>query len=278
MYLDRLRCPHLDIEATSANYSSLCTAHCPHEYETRLVKATAAAQGAKAKLNSERRHGATRQDYEDQLAGVFAGPPSTEADFQALMPYPASRLPLLQSYIAWETDPKAKPPGAKSGPTMDPMLIRAVFERTLTAYAEASSNTSDDSERLAYKDGEASIWVRYVNWLRNSKRLDDALVAANRAVRACPEVATVWISLLYLMVRNFFPASGVLGSSLMIDRSYTTAVKMICFPPTIEYFLLDQLPEDQRRPLSTLLWREPLCRQGPSLSSLKKVSCAPRVG
>jgi hypothetical protein len=68
MYLDRLRCPHVDIEATAANYSTFCTAYCPNEYETRLVEATVAAQGAKAKIQSEKRHGATRQDYEDQLA------------------------------------------------------------------------------------------------------------------------------------------------------------------------------------------------------------------
>lgn len=210
MYLDRLRCPHVDIETTSANYSSLCTAHCPNEYETRLVEATAAAQGAKVKLNSERRHGATRQDYEDQLACVFAQRISTKADDQALIPNSASRLPLLVSYLAWETDPKAKPVGAKSGPTMDPMLVRAVFERTLAAYAEASTTSTNDSERLAYKDGEASIWVRYVNWLRHSKRLNDALVTANRAVRACPEVAVVWVSLLQLMVSTVYPALGVL--------------------------------------------------------------------
>ena len=68
MYLERLQCPHVDIDSTAADYSSLCTAHCPNEYEARMIQATAATQGAKAKLNSEKRHGATRQDYEDQLA------------------------------------------------------------------------------------------------------------------------------------------------------------------------------------------------------------------
>ena len=72
MYLDRLRIPHVDIEATAANYSSLCTTYCPEEYETRMVEATAAAQGAKAKLSAERRHGATRQDYENQLVRALS--------------------------------------------------------------------------------------------------------------------------------------------------------------------------------------------------------------
>ena len=106
------------------------------------------------------------------------------------------------SYIAWETDPKAKPVGNKSGgPTVDPLLIHAVFERTIAAYADASSTSSNDADRLAYKDGEGSIWVRYINWLRSTRRLGDALSIANRAIRACPEVAMVWTALLLVMVR-----------------------------------------------------------------------------
>lgn len=155
------------------------------------------------------------------------------------------------SYVAWETDPKAKPAGPKSrgGPTIDQGLIHAIFERTLAAYAEASLTCNNDSDRLVYKDGEGSIWVRYTNWLRSSRRLDNALDTANRATRACPEVSMVWNSLLLAMVSD--SALSFVVVPLTTGRSYKTPAKRISIQFTTKHSL--SVPSVQgRRRLSSM--------------------------
>jgi hypothetical protein len=62
----------VDFENTASAYSSFCTEFCTSEYEARMVTATSTLQGAKAKL-AEKRHGQTRQDYEDQLVCCSRG-------------------------------------------------------------------------------------------------------------------------------------------------------------------------------------------------------------
>jgi hypothetical protein len=56
-----------EIESTAASYSTYCTEHDPTGYETRMMTATSSSQTAKAKLSGEKRHGKTREDYEQQL-------------------------------------------------------------------------------------------------------------------------------------------------------------------------------------------------------------------
>lgn len=121
------------------------------------------------------------------------------ADKQIHADDPLLRLPLLVSYIAWETDPKAKPVATKGGPVADPMLTEAVFERCLAAYADTASTAATDADRLSYKDGEGLIWTRYINWIKGTGRPENALLTAHRSVRACPEVALVWCTLLLHM-------------------------------------------------------------------------------
>ena len=51
-------------------YSSFCSQYCSEEYETRLVRATEAAQGTKVKLFQEKRFGKTRDDFEQALVSL----------------------------------------------------------------------------------------------------------------------------------------------------------------------------------------------------------------
>lgn len=62
--------PGMDDTATA--YSSFCSNLPFEQYEKRLVQATSASQGAKAKYSIEKRYGQTREDYEQQLVGLPA--------------------------------------------------------------------------------------------------------------------------------------------------------------------------------------------------------------
>jgi hypothetical protein len=110
-----------------------------------------------------------------------------------------SQIPTLVAYMDWEMDPKAKSSGTH-GPVLDQALIRSVSERTLAAYSLAGGQSSDET-RLQLKDGEAAIWQRYVNWLRNTDNQAAADVAM-RATRACPQSSSTWCMLLYEMVSH----------------------------------------------------------------------------
>lgn len=110
------------------------------------------------------------------------------------------QLSLFASYVAWETDPKAKRAGAKSGPVADSSLTTAVFERTVAAYARAARDAADEQAKQLFKAGEASMWNRYSNWVSDVHSPEDVLSVTRRAARACPAVPSTWSKLLLLMV------------------------------------------------------------------------------
>lgn len=198
MYIERLSVPHLDIDATSSSYSSFCTEHSPNEYEKHMIAATAASQICKTKMSGEKRYGATREDYEQQLVGRTNRCWIDSA--QAVLGDPASRLATFVAYIGWETDPKARV-GARDGPIADHGLCRAVFERTLAAYSSAYSTESQTESRVYYQDGEGSVWTRYIEWAKSVGLTQEVSSLARRATRACPGSAALWTTLLLSMVR-----------------------------------------------------------------------------
>ncbi|ORX37192.1 hypothetical protein BD324DRAFT_681110 [Kockovaella imperatae] len=176
IFVDRLSTPHMDIEETSARFSTFCSQHAPDSYETRLVAATAAAQSAKFKMSGEKRFGRTRSDIEQTI--TVADPLSSFA-----------------SYIEWETDPRAKHPKSSKAPRSDPQLISAVFERAVAAYGQAAAAASAVQQETAvdagypYKVVEAGIWRRYVDWTEDG---DNRASLVQRASRACPQIGAAW--------------------------------------------------------------------------------------
>jgi hypothetical protein len=107
-------------------------------------------------------------------------------------------VPILVSYVAWETDPQAKRGGSR-GPIIDPMLTQGVFERTVSAYSLMATGASS-SDGTILKEGEATIWERYVNWARANCDDQLTMTVANRATRACPQSSRTWCALLNEMV------------------------------------------------------------------------------
>lgn len=69
MYNERLHVPQTTLDDTSSAYSTFLSAHCPDDYEARMVEVTKFSQVAKKKL-AEKRYGKTRSDFEDQLVRV----------------------------------------------------------------------------------------------------------------------------------------------------------------------------------------------------------------
>jgi hypothetical protein len=82
MFLSRMASPHTgayslacgclpaEFDFTSSAYSTFCSEYAPHEYESRLVQATEAAQLAKNELLGEKRYGKTRQDFEQEIVSL----------------------------------------------------------------------------------------------------------------------------------------------------------------------------------------------------------------
>ncbi|KAK4688382.1 squamous cell carcinoma antigen recognized by T-cells 3, partial [Tremellales sp. Uapishka_1] len=197
LFKDRMSTPHLMMDATSSAYSTFCSQHCPNDYTERMIAVTNSSQEAKAKMSSEKRHGKTREDMEQEIV-------TTQAQ-------------VYLSYINWEADPRVKSTkqGGGKAPAQDPLLIRTVFERAVAAFArvvtgleigvaianvslesakaevskkktkdkkgkgkmreselnhEADLDQKTEEHRVAmeavksYKDMEASVWSRYSNW------------------------------------------------------------------------------------------------------------------
>jgi hypothetical protein len=128
-----------------------------------------------------------------------------------------SQIPILVAYMDWEMDPKAKASGTQ-GPVIDAALIRSVTERTVAAYSLAASLSPSETQALL-KDGEASIWSRYIAWLQSTHK--EATEIAMRATRACPQSPSLWGLLLHEMVSRW----GVLA---LTARNVDKARQVIC--------------------------------------------------
>ncbi|OCF40172.1 hypothetical protein I317_05996 [Kwoniella heveanensis CBS 569] len=237
MYIERLATPHLDIDQTSSDYSTFCSQTCPDEYESRMVQATESSQSAKTKLSGEKRYGKTREDYEQQLAYA--------TDL-------ATQVQSLVEYATWESDARARSSGKGKKPTADNDLTCAAYERAVAAYAKAAYMTQSAIDHLqlsaeaqpekpkgkgknkentesiatndqlnatsqalrAYKDAEASIWLKYGAWAVEVGLVDVATKIFSRSVRACPHNGEVWCqNMLYLVTElaDVFERSLSLG-------------------------------------------------------------------
>ena len=128
-----------------------------------------------------------------------------------------SQIPILVAYMDWEMDPKAKGSGTH-GPVIDPILIRSVTERTVAAYSRAASQSLLETQVLL-KEGEASIWSRYIGWLQSNHK--EALEPALRATRACPQSPSLWSLLLHEMVSRW-------DLTALTFRSDDSALQVIC--------------------------------------------------
>lgn len=137
---------------------------------------------------------------------------------------------IFNEYIRWETDQRAKVPNAE--------LIRAVFERAISVWAQEAQSTNDgikEATRKAaqqpkkkgkgkgkaepefdfagetakfdsYKLAEAEIWRQYAVWavspLLSVADFQDSTAVLERAVRACPNSGPLWTQLLEKSVSN----------------------------------------------------------------------------
>lgn len=150
VFLERISQPHSEIEATSAAYSSFCSARCPQEYETRMVQLTAASRDAKFKWSGEKRYQKTREELETAL------------DWDA--------------YVRWETDTRTK--------HSDEDLTRGVFERAIASASSASAANP------AYKEVEIAFWQRYAAWAEDDQVIQRAVRAcpgSGRLWARCPD-------------------------------------------------------------------------------------------
>ncbi|WVQ96378.1 hypothetical protein IAU59_003483 [Kwoniella sp. CBS 9459] len=227
----------LDIDQTSSDYSTFCSQHCPDEYESRMVQATQASQAAKTKLSGEKRYGKTREDYEQQLVSDLQNKASLIS--QAYATDLASQVQVLVEYTTWESDVRARSGGKGRKPTADNDLTCAAYERAVAAYAKAAYMTQaafdhaqqsvealsggftgkgknkENSELdvlveqvratgealRAYKDAEASIWLKYAGWAVEVGLQDVATKIYGRSVRACPHNGETWFkNMLHLVI------------------------------------------------------------------------------
>ncbi|WVF68817.1 hypothetical protein IAT40_003590 [Kwoniella sp. CBS 6097] len=234
-----------DIDQTSSDYSTFCSQTCPDEYESRMVQATESSQAAKTKLSGEKRYGKTREDYEQQL--VSSQVSRIALIDQAYTADLATQVQVLVEYATWESDARARSGGKGRKPTADNDLTCAVYERAVAVYGKAAYMTqaaidhvqqSVDAQTVqskdkgknkettetdatvehlkaageslrAYKDAEASIWLKYGSWAVEVGLVDVAAKVYSRSVRACPHNGEVWCQNMLHMERNSEDSVGL---------------------------------------------------------------------
>ncbi|RXK40070.1 hypothetical protein M231_02710 [Tremella mesenterica] len=229
-YLDRMTVPHSTMDATSSSYSSFCSQYAPNTYEQRLINATNAAQNAKFKWNGEKRHGKTREDLEQELAyapdipaqlQTYVSYISWETDQHAKHPKIPGKSPatdvfltrgvfertiatygrivaVLQSTIITASPPSTAPEmenTAKKGKGK----AKSTFDIDKARREETEAITQVTIQ--AYREAEAGIWSQYAAWLEANGHSDAVQDIKSRGTRACPEVGSIWCSLLTHMVR-----------------------------------------------------------------------------
>ncbi|KAL7420568.1 Splicing factor [Cryptotrichosporon argae] len=227
LYTERLGVLHTDIAETSSAYSSFCSQYCPEEYEARLTHATAASQEAKHKLSGERRHGKTREDLESALA--YAPDFATQAQtFHTYLDWETdARARNPKSAKAPRTDPDLT-----SAVFERAIVVYAKMAHAAEAGVQVADETRREAEKAAapqkgkgkrkpadeppapevvaaheavkaakevvaaYKGVEASLWLRYYNWLVEMELAVQARDVIGRAARACPLAGEVWAALI----------------------------------------------------------------------------------
>ncbi|EIW67704.1 hypothetical protein TREMEDRAFT_69686 [Tremella mesenterica DSM 1558] len=224
-YLDRMTVPHSTLDATSSSYSSFCSQYAPNTYEQRLINATNAAQNAKFKWNGEKRHGKTREDLEQELAyapditaqlQTFASYISWETDQHAKHPKIPGKSPATDVFLtrgvfertiatygrivaALQSTIITTPPPSTASEmenTAKKGKGKAKSTREIEKARREETEATTQVTIQAYREAEAGIWSQFAAWLEANGHSDAVQDIKSRGARACPEVGSIWCSLL----------------------------------------------------------------------------------